>query len=100
MTTKSAFSALGAPMSLAWVHESPMSRVLALPISVESGNLSFSKTGIRWMSVDFSEVWFSPPDFNYTNCVARNSRQLQLEFFSETPSVMICPTDACRTTPR
>src|ERR1700730_13127347 len=26
MTTKSTFSALGAPMSLAWVHESPMSR--------------------------------------------------------------------------
>jgi len=25
---------------------------LALPISVESGNLSFSKTGIRWMSVE------------------------------------------------
>jgi hypothetical protein len=51
MTTKSAFSALGAPMSLAWVHE-PHVEGLALPISVESGNLSFSKTGIRWMSVE------------------------------------------------
>ena len=27
MTTKSAFSALGAPMSLAWVHESPASSI-------------------------------------------------------------------------
>jgi hypothetical protein len=31
------------------VHENPVSRV-ALPKSVESGKLSFSKTGIRWMS--------------------------------------------------
>jgi hypothetical protein len=32
--------------------------------------------------------------------VARNSRQLQLEFLAEAPSVMICRTDACRTRPR
>jgi hypothetical protein len=25
------------------------------------------------MNIDFAEVWFSSPDFNYTNCVARNS---------------------------
>jgi hypothetical protein len=36
-------------MSLAW---EPHVEGLALPISVESGNLSFSKTGIRWMSVE------------------------------------------------
>ena len=29
---------------------------LALPISVESGNLSFSKTGIRWMSVQTADM--------------------------------------------
>src|ERR1700730_3244159 len=28
---------------------------LALPISVESGNLSFSKTGIRWMLVNLDK---------------------------------------------
>jgi hypothetical protein len=38
-------------MSLAWVHASSRVEGLALPMSVESGNLSFSKTGIRWMSV-------------------------------------------------
>jgi hypothetical protein len=32
--------------------------------------------------------------------VDRNARQLQLEFFVETPSVMICPMDAGRITPR
>jgi hypothetical protein len=32
--------------------------------------------------------------------VASNSRHLRLEFFAETSSVMICPMDACRTTPR
>jgi hypothetical protein len=34
---------------------------LALPISVESGNLSFSKTGIRWISVKcfiMSDEWW------------------------------------------
>jgi hypothetical protein len=34
MTTKSTFSALGAPMSLAWVHGSPAPKNCALPKSV------------------------------------------------------------------
>jgi hypothetical protein len=49
---KSAFSALGAPMSLAWMHGSPHVEGLALPKSVESGKLSLNKAGIRWMSVN------------------------------------------------
>jgi hypothetical protein len=39
MTTKPVFPALGAPTSLAWVHGSPRVEELALPKSVESGNL-------------------------------------------------------------
>ena len=50
MTTKSTFSALGAPMSLAWVHESPCVEGSALPKSVESGKLSLNKVGIGRMS--------------------------------------------------
>jgi hypothetical protein len=40
--------ALDAPMSLG-AREPPVEG-LALPKSLESGSLSFSKTGIRWMS--------------------------------------------------
>ena len=50
MPTKSIFSALGAPMSLAWVHESPCVEGSALPKSVESGKLSLNKVGIGRMS--------------------------------------------------
>jgi hypothetical protein len=50
MTTKSAFSALGAPMSPAWVHGSPHVEDLALPKSVESGNFTLAKAVIGWMS--------------------------------------------------
>jgi hypothetical protein len=49
MTTKSAFSALGAPMGL-WARETRVEG-LALPNSVESGTLGVKKAGIRWMSV-------------------------------------------------
>jgi hypothetical protein len=50
MTTKSTFSALGAPMSLAWVHGILHVEGSTLPKSVESGKLSLDKAGIRWMS--------------------------------------------------
>ena len=50
MPTKSIFSALGAPMSLAWMHESPCVEGSALPKSVESGKLSLNKVGIGRMS--------------------------------------------------
>jgi hypothetical protein len=50
MTTKSTFSALGAPMSLAWVHGILHVGGSTLPKSVESGKLSLDKVGIRWMS--------------------------------------------------
>jgi hypothetical protein len=46
MPTKSIFSALGAPMSLAWVRERPCVEGSALPKSVESGKLSLNKVGI------------------------------------------------------
>jgi hypothetical protein len=36
MTTKPVFSALGAPMSPAWVHGSPRAEELALPKSLKS----------------------------------------------------------------
>jgi hypothetical protein len=49
---ESRFPALGAPMSLAWVHENAVSSGWHCQNPVESGNLSFSKTGIRWMSVN------------------------------------------------
>ena len=39
-----------------WEHESPVSRILELPKSVESSNLSLNKAVIRWMS-----VWESLP---------------------------------------
>jgi hypothetical protein len=52
MPPKSIFSALGAPMSLAWVHESPSVEGSALPKSVESGKLSLNKVGIGRMSVN------------------------------------------------
>jgi hypothetical protein len=51
MTTKSAFLALGAPLPPAWVHGRPRVEELALPKSVESGNLSVNKAVIRRMSV-------------------------------------------------
>jgi hypothetical protein len=39
----------------AWANSSPRVEGLALPKSVESGSLSFSKNGIRWMSVTLFE---------------------------------------------
>jgi hypothetical protein len=57
MTTKSAFLALGAPLPPAWVHGRPLVEELALPKSVESGNLSVNKAVIRRMSVSLN---FSP----------------------------------------
>jgi hypothetical protein len=50
MTTKSAFSAFGAPNVARLGAREPRVEGLALPKSVESGNLSFSKTGVRWVS--------------------------------------------------
>src|ERR1700704_4340218 len=47
MTTKSTFSALGAPMSLAWVHGILHVEGSTLSKSVESGKLSLDKVGIR-----------------------------------------------------
>jgi hypothetical protein len=52
MTTKSTFSALGAPMSLAWVHGILHVEGSTLPKSVESGKLRLDKVGIRWMSAN------------------------------------------------
>ena len=51
MTTKSAFRALGEPMSLALAHGSPRVEGLALPKFVESGNFGLNKLVIRWESV-------------------------------------------------
>jgi hypothetical protein len=51
MTTKSAFPALGTPMSPAWVHRCPHVEDLALPKSLRSGNFILAKAVIRWMSV-------------------------------------------------
>lgn len=51
MTSKSAFPALGEPMSLALAHESPHLEGLALPKFVERGNFSLNKLVIRWLSV-------------------------------------------------
>ena len=51
MTTKSAFPALGAPMSLARMHGSPRVEELALPKSVETDNRSPNRIVIRGMSV-------------------------------------------------
>jgi hypothetical protein len=45
-----AFLALGAPLPSAWVHGRPRVEELALPKSVESGNLSVNKAVIRRMS--------------------------------------------------
>jgi hypothetical protein len=50
-SSKPVFPALGAPMSPAWGHGSPHVEDLALPKSVERGNLSVNKVVIRWMSV-------------------------------------------------
>jgi hypothetical protein len=52
MTTKFTFSALGAPMSLAWVHGILHVEGSSLPKSVESGKLRLDKVGIRWMSAN------------------------------------------------
>jgi hypothetical protein len=52
MTTKSTFSALGAPMSLAWVHGILHVEGSTLPKSLESGKLRLEKVGIRWMSAN------------------------------------------------
>jgi hypothetical protein len=62
MPPKSIFSALGAPMSLAWVHESPSVEGSALPKSVKSGKLSLNKVGIGRMSayVVFPSKWLNP----------------------------------------
>jgi len=51
MTTKSAFSALGAPMSPAWVHGSPRVEELALPKSLKSCNFTLAKAVIRWSRI-------------------------------------------------
>jgi len=53
MTTKSAFLALGAPMSPAWVHGRPRVEELALPKSLKSCNFTLAKAVIRWMSVGY-----------------------------------------------
>jgi hypothetical protein len=46
-------------------------------------------------------LWLGVTAHPTAEWIARHSsRQLQLEFFAETPSVMICPTAACRTTQR
>jgi hypothetical protein len=63
MPPKSIFSALGAPMSLAWVHESPPVEGSALPKSVESGKLSLNKVGIGRMSDDMGEDIAMPERF-------------------------------------
>ena len=55
MPTKSIYSALGAPMSLARVHESPGVEGSALPKSVESGKLSLNKVGIGRMSANIAK---------------------------------------------
>jgi hypothetical protein len=60
MTTKSALSALGAPISPACAHGSPRVDDLALPKSVEPDDLSLSKAVIRRMSDKMS---FSDPEF-------------------------------------
>jgi hypothetical protein len=51
MTTKSAFSALGAPMPPASMHRSPHVEELALLESVETDNIGLNRVVIRWMSV-------------------------------------------------
>jgi hypothetical protein len=53
MTTKSAFPALGARMSLAWVHGCPHPHVedMTLSISLKGGNFTLAKAVIRWTSV-------------------------------------------------
>jgi hypothetical protein len=51
MTTKSAFPTLGAPISPAFVHGRPRVEGLALPKSVDSGNLSVNKVVVQWMSL-------------------------------------------------
>jgi hypothetical protein len=47
---KSAFPALGAPMSPAWVHGCTHVEELALPKSLKSCNFILAKA-VRWMSV-------------------------------------------------
>jgi hypothetical protein len=53
MTTKSTFSTLAAPVSLAWKHRSPRVDVLGSPKSVESDNLKRGKAVIWRMPVKF-----------------------------------------------
>ena len=67
MTTKPVFSALGAPMSPAWVHGSPRVEELALPKSLKSCNFTLAKVVIRWMSVKMtiSGATESEPDSGY-----------------------------------
>jgi hypothetical protein len=50
-TTKPAFPALDAPASPALVHGRPCVEELALPQSVEIGNVSLNKAVIRWIYV-------------------------------------------------
>jgi hypothetical protein len=57
VTIKSAFTSLGAAMSLALVHGSPCVEKLALPKSAQSGNLSLNKTVVRRMSVQSAVIW-------------------------------------------
>jgi hypothetical protein len=49
MATKSAFSALPAPRSLAWAQGRPCVEEPVLAKSVERGNLSVNKPVIRWI---------------------------------------------------
>jgi len=50
VTTKSAFLALGEPMSPALTHGTPYVEGLALPKFVESGNFRLNKLVIPWKS--------------------------------------------------
>ncbi len=56
MTIKSAFPALGDPLSLALPHGSPHLGGLALPKFVERGNFNLNKLVIRWLSVQMDHT--------------------------------------------
>jgi hypothetical protein len=51
VTTKSAFPALGKPLSRALAHGRPHVENVALPKFAERGNFSLNKLVIRWISV-------------------------------------------------
>ena len=83
MTTKSTYSALGAPMSLAWVYESPRAEELTLSKSVESGNLGLNKAVIRCMSVNYSSEWRPRTILKYNSGVLlANTSWLTIDGFS------------------